>query len=253
MIKKIHYVWLGGASLPPNVVSCINSWKKNCPEWEIIQWNENNFNINSYIWVKEAIQAKKYAFAADFIRLFILKKYGGIYCDTDVQILRPLEQVLDASYVSGIENHAIGTNKLYEINENGYDKRGKRFSGFCLQAGFMYSEQNHPFIDYCISELYDNGNKHFIRLEGLTNEFVIDEAMMVLLQKKYGIKYRDTTQYLDDDIKIYDSSFFATRKSKCHESYVIHWFDQSWKNDMGFIFFVKKWIKKHLYFLYRKI
>ena len=239
MIKKIHYVWLGGAPLPPNVISCINSWKKNCPEWEIIQWNENNFDINKYRWVREAIQLKNYAYAADFIRLFVLKKYGGAYCDTDVQILRPLENVLDASFVSGVENHAIGTNILDEINENGYDKRGKRFSAFCLQAGFMYSEPNHPCIEHCIQEIYENGNKVLLEKDGKTKVFVIDFEMMVLLQKKYGIKYRDTTQYLDDDIKIYDSSYFATRKSKCKESYVIHWFDQSWRNNLGFIFVVK--------------
>lgn len=112
MIKKLHYVWLGGKPLPANVRSCINSWKKHCPDWEICQWDESNFDIKKYRWVRESMAAKKYAFAADFIRLHVLCLYGGGYLDTDVQILRPLEEVIDAPFVSGIENHAFGTNVL---------------------------------------------------------------------------------------------------------------------------------------------
>lgn len=77
MIKKIHYVWLGGKPLPANVRSCIRSWKKFCPDWEIVRWDETNFPVNDFRWVKEALAARKYAFAADFIRLYALKKLGG--------------------------------------------------------------------------------------------------------------------------------------------------------------------------------
>lgn len=77
MIKKIHYVWLGGKPLPASVKSCIRSWKKYMPDWEIIQWNESNFDINRYRWVKEALEMKQYAFAADFIRLCVLDKWGA--------------------------------------------------------------------------------------------------------------------------------------------------------------------------------
>lgn len=77
MIKKLHYVWLGGKPLPQNVKSCIATWKKHMPDWEIIQWNENNFEIKKFRWVKEAINIKRYAFAADFIRLYVLNSIGG--------------------------------------------------------------------------------------------------------------------------------------------------------------------------------
>lgn len=77
MIKKIHYVWLGGKPLPANVKSSIASWKACMPDWEIIQWDESNFDINKYRWVKEAISMKRYAFAADFIRLYVLNEIGG--------------------------------------------------------------------------------------------------------------------------------------------------------------------------------
>lgn len=78
MIKKIHYVWFGGKPLPENVKSCINSWKRYLPDWEIIQWNESNFDTNHFRWVREALSVKKYAFAADFVRLYVLNKMGGI-------------------------------------------------------------------------------------------------------------------------------------------------------------------------------
>lgn len=77
MIKKLHYVWFGGSSLPASVKKCIESWKKNCSDWEIIQWNESNFPIEDYRWVKEAISCGKYAFAADYVRLHVLNKFGG--------------------------------------------------------------------------------------------------------------------------------------------------------------------------------
>lgn len=92
MIKKLHYVWLGGKPLPSAVKSCINSWKKNLPDWEIVQWNENNFDIDKYPWAKEALEDKKYAFAADFIRFCVLNTYGGgtaIQMWRFVGVLRP--------------------------------------------------------------------------------------------------------------------------------------------------------------------
>lgn len=77
MIKKLHYVWLGGKPLPAAVQDSIKSWRKYCPNWEIIQWNENNFPIDHFRWTREAVARRKYAFAADFIRLWVLKTYGG--------------------------------------------------------------------------------------------------------------------------------------------------------------------------------
>lgn len=77
MIKKLHYVWFGEKKLPPNVKQCINSWKKYCPDWELIQWDETNFDTTQYRWVREALQSGKYAFAADFVRLYVLKHFGG--------------------------------------------------------------------------------------------------------------------------------------------------------------------------------
>lgn len=177
----------------------------------------------------------------------------GGYLDTDVQILRPIENIIDGSFVSGIENHNIGTDKLENVTENGYYMNtGKQCWSFCLQAGFMYSEPNHPFIDYCIEKLYQNGDKPFINSDGTYNAVVIDSLMMMALRDKYGMIYRDKTQVLSDDIKIYCSSVLATRKSRNKDSYLIHWFDQSWRDGNSISMKLKKMIKKYLYFLYRR-
>lgn len=251
MIKKIHYVWLGGKPLPPNIKSCITSWKRHCPDWEIIQWNEKNFEIDKYRWVREAIECKKYAFAADFIRLYVLRHFGGAYLDTDVEILRPIESAINNKFVAGIENHECKNAFAFKnITNDGIDTLTNNIcTWFCLQCGFMYSEPAHPFVIDCLNKLYDNGDKPFINGINSTNEFVIDYAMMCCL-RSYGIKYRDETQYLVPSITIYKSSVFATRKSKDKQSYLIHWFDQSWIEG-DYKKKIKKFIKKYFYFLYR--
>lgn len=254
MIRKLHYVWLGGKPLPANVLSCIKSWKYYLPDWEIIQWNESNFNTIKYRWVREAICSKAYAFAADFIRLHVLKLYGGAYIDTDVQIIRPhIDELLTNGFVGGIENHRFGDKKSFsEILQDGREKDGKVCEWFCLQCGFMYSIPEHPFITECYNLLYDSGNKPFINNDDIdiqNNSFVIDLAMMKVL-RKYGVIYLDQTQILNSNITLYKSDIFATRKSKTTNSYLIHWFDQSWLKGT-FKRELKRFVKKYLFFLYR--
>ena len=253
MIKKIHYVWFGGKPLPENVKSCINSWKRYLPDWEIIQWNESNFDTNHFRWVREALSVKKYAFAADFVRLYVINKMGGVYLDTDVEIYRNLEPLLKNSVVCGIQNHHYGVDCSKVVSEQGIDKQsGQLVSWFCVQAGFIYAEPNNPFLVHCLDKLYEKGNRAFIKQDGTTNQFVIDLRLMLEL-KEYGAVFRDKTQYLKQiDLMLYNSTFFATRKSKCKDSYLVHWFDQSWKPANSISMWLKKFIKQKLYFIYRK-
>ncbi len=255
MVKKIHYVWLGGKNLPQPVISCIRSWEKYCPDWEIIRWDENNFDVNKYKWVREAIECKKFAFAADFIRLKVLSEFGGLYMDTDVSLSRNISPIINAGFVTGFENNRYGTIALEQsVTEDGfYKKDGKICTWFNLQAGFMYAEPKHPFILQCINVLYDNGNKTFLNIDGTTNQFVIDLSLMLQL-KQHGIKYRDKTQYLPElDIRIYNSNIIASKKSRNKDSYAIHWYDQSWKTNAGLKQWIKRMIKKYFYLFYRKI
>lgn len=98
------YGWAEITPPPPSVKYCVNIWRKFCPDYEIVEWSEKNFDIDSFVWVREAVANKKYAFASDFIRLYVLEKYGGIYVDTDVECMKPVEGILDADFVCGIEN-----------------------------------------------------------------------------------------------------------------------------------------------------
>ncbi|MRF68178.1 glycosyl transferase [Escherichia coli] len=92
--KKIHYCWFGGNPLPEIAVQCIASWRKFCPEYEIIQWDESNVNLSSCTFVKQAFATKKWAFVSDYIRLKIIYENGGIYLDTDVELLGSLDPFL---------------------------------------------------------------------------------------------------------------------------------------------------------------
>lgn len=96
--KIIHYVWLGGGAKTPSVKRCIASWHKVMPDYEIKEWNESNFDINSVIWVKEAIQKKKWSLASDYIRHYAIYTEGGIYMDTDVMTYKSFDEFLGNSF-----------------------------------------------------------------------------------------------------------------------------------------------------------
>lgn len=101
--KKIHYCWFGRNPLPELAVRCIESWKKYCPDYEIIEWNEDNYDINKISYVKEAYQARKWAFVTDYVRLDVVNQYGGIYLDTDVELLKSLDPLLKYKSFFGME------------------------------------------------------------------------------------------------------------------------------------------------------
>ena len=102
--KTIHYCWLGRNPKPESVLKCIASWKKYCPDYEIIEWNEDNLDIDSHLYSRQAYDAKAWAFATDYFRLWIVYTYGGIYLDTDVQIIKPLDPLLRNKAFMGFEN-----------------------------------------------------------------------------------------------------------------------------------------------------
>ena len=102
--KIIHYCWFGGKPLPKSAIKCINSWKKFFPDYEIKEWNESNFDVNMIPYTKEAYAAKKYAFVSDFARFWVPHEYGGIYFDTDVEVIRPMDDIIARGAYLGMEN-----------------------------------------------------------------------------------------------------------------------------------------------------
>lgn len=106
--KVIHYCWFGRNPLPPLAEKCIASWKKFLPDYEIKEWNEDNFDISITPYVEEAYHMKKYAFVSDFARFYILYHHGGVYFDVDVEVLKPIDDILAKGPYMGLENLSEG-------------------------------------------------------------------------------------------------------------------------------------------------
>lgn len=139
--RIIHYCWFGGKELPESANKCIKSWKKFCPDYEIIQWNESNLDIEKYEYAKEAYEAKKWAFVSDVARLDILYNHGGIYLDTDVELIKPLDDLVDSS--DGFM---------------GFEDNKQVASGLGIGA-----KKNSPIIEFMLSSYKDC---HFIKNNG---------------------------------------------------------------------------------------
>ncbi len=131
--KIIHYCWFGGNAKPEIIEKCIESWKRFCPSWEIVEWNENNYDVNTYRYVKEAYGAKKWAFVSDVVRLDVVYKYGGVYLDTDVELFANIDSLLenDAFFVFETDRNintgiGFGANKenivVFEMLKYYFDK-----------------------------------------------------------------------------------------------------------------------------------
>ena len=101
--KLIHLCWLSGDPYPPKIQYCIDSWKKYLPDYEIMLWDTNRFDVNSTPWTKQAFEAKKYAFVADYIRVYAVYNYGGIYLDSDVEVIKSFDDLLHLPYFVGTE------------------------------------------------------------------------------------------------------------------------------------------------------
>lgn len=137
--KTIHYCWFGRGAKPALALKCIESWKKFCPDYEIKEWNEDNFDLSLYPYAKEAYEARKFAFVTDVVRLYALYHEGGIYMDTDVEVIKPLDSLLTYEAVSGFES-------LTQI-----------------PTGLMACREGHPLFEELLHE-YDD--IHFIRPDG---------------------------------------------------------------------------------------
>lgn len=136
--KIIHYCWFGGNPLPPLALECIASWKKFFPDYEIKQWDESNFDVNIIPYTAEAYKQKKYAFVSDYARFWIMYKYGGVYFDTDVEIIKPFDDII-------IKGNFMG----FEVDPDGVNTPGVYAPRFCFAVnpgvGFGM-EKEHPFM-----------------------------------------------------------------------------------------------------------
>lgn len=217
MIPKIlHYVWLGHGEPSDTIKRCRDSWDKNLSDYQIMLWNEETFDIISAPqFVKDAYSAKKWAFASDYIRLWALHEYGGIYLDTDTEVRKPLDIFL---------NHRlfIGT-QVFNID---IDKKNKK-TVTNLSMGVIGSEPHHPYIRMCKTLLE---NTHLLNNDGNINTTVTNYSMSNILQQEYGFEVEDVEQHLQEGIVILPSTVFTDRLSpkESPDCYTYHWGEMSW-------------------------
>lgn len=203
--KVIHYCWFGKGEKPKLAYKCIDSWKKYCPDYEIIEWNENNFDINCCPYVKEAYESRRFAFVTDYVRLYVMFTQGGIYMDTDVEVTRNLDEFLVHKGFSGFESETQ------------------------IPTGIMAGEKGFPLFEKLLS-YYDG--RHFLDKNGnqdTTTNVITITAMLsergfipngkYQVVDEFALYPRDYFCPLDDSTGVmYDSKNTAT----------IHWFNKSW-------------------------
>lgn len=198
--KIIHYCWLSGEPYPELVQRCMQSWKEKLPDYEFILWDMNRFDIHSVSWVEQACAVKKWAFAADYIRLYALYNYGGIYLDSDVEVLKSFDDLLDRPYFFGREHTP--------------DRIENRDS---IEAATFGAEKGLPFLKR-VMEYYER------------HDFVDDNGYMdtttlptVLARKLKG-----------ESLEILPMDFFSPKNTRTLElqitenTYSVHHFNGSW-------------------------
>jgi hypothetical protein len=205
--KVIHYCWFGKSEKPILVKKCIDSWKELCPDYEIIEWNEDNFDVTSNQYTAEAYANKKWAFVTDFVRLYVLYNYGGIYMDSDVQLVKNIDPFLTCPAFSGFES-------------NNY-----------LPTAIMGAEKSNRWIKYLLDYYYD---KHFVLENGsldlTTNTNIITKiTLSKYTNVKLKNKYQETTDFI-----LFPSKVFCPKKPghvyyKIYKNtFAVHHFNGSW-------------------------
>ena len=207
MVKKIHYCWFGGKELPASVKKCINTWKKIMPDYEIIEWNEKNFDINSSNFVKEAYENKKWAFVSDYVRIYALYQEGGIYFDTDMKVIKDVSDIVDKDMFLGYED-----------------------SGYVGTAVIGVKERHNKYIKEILD--YYNDIDHF------NPEIIYNYANPVIITKiikKYnsyvdekGIKIFDNNIYVYPRDYFYPLSYNYEEKIYTENTCMIHLFNATW-------------------------
>lgn len=207
--KIIHYCWFGRKPKPPLAEKCIRSWKKFCPDYQILEWNEDNFDISTApLYVRQAYEAGRWAFVTDYVRLKAMLEMGGIYMDTDVEIIKPLDPYLYHRAFAGFE----------------HPQR--------IQTGLLACEQDFPLFREFM-EYYHTAS--FFREDG-TQDTTTNVQILTDLCVKYGLKQDGSCQTVRD-FAVYPIDYFCpvdfdTEKlRKTKNTVVIHWFAASWHTE----------------------
>lgn len=199
--KTIHYCWFSGEKPNRFTRNCIKSWKKTMPDYEIKCWDANSFDFDSVPFVKEAYEAKKWAFVADYIRIYALYTEGGIYLDSDVKSFKPFDDFLTNEFFIGTE--PLGDGKVE------------------VESAIIGSTPYHPYLRDCL-KLYET--LHFVKKDSMTSPQIMSKVM-----ENYGYEYVNKCQLLSSGIRVYDRSYFGHCWGTPRNGYyAIHYFYGSW-------------------------
>ena len=210
--KTIHYCWISGDPYPEKIQRCVDSWKRVLPDYEIMVWDKTRAETIKSRYVNEAIENHRYAFAADFVRFYALYTYGGIYLDSDVEVLKPFDDLLGLKYFIGKEN-----------------------SGNDWEPAIMGAEAGVPWMKNML-EYWHLGNWSFTDLWGRPRMGVLPQVCKKQL-KDYSIKDCKTIEdwtYSDDYICRFPSDWFSPKSWETLDvnvtpnTYCIHHFAASW-------------------------
>lgn len=197
--KIIHYCWLSDDPVPEIFQKYIDGWKTKLKGYEFCKWDFSRFDKKSSLWVAEAFDNKKYAFAADYIRLYAVYNQGGIYMDMDIEVLKSFDDLLDKPYMFAVERP----------NES------------WIEAGCFGAEKGNAFIKDCLLRYQ---NRHFIKEDGTFDQLPLPQVMDRVRRKK-GYKF-DLYPWYFFTAKSYDTG----EESPTDETYAIHHFAGSWKS-----------------------
>ena len=215
--KIIHYCWFGGNPLPDLAKKCISSWKKFLPDYEIKEWNEQNVDFSQCpVYVQEAYQAKKWAFVSDYVRLKVLYKYGGLYFDTDVEVIKSLDPILKHGMYMGGEVTTQNGQAVHSINPG---------LGFAVEPGVNI-----------IKEILDSyQNDHFLNEDGSCNlKTIVTRTTEIFARYGYD-QTKNDIQYIAE-IYVYPEEYFSPKslvdgKMRIKSNtYSIHHYMASWES-----------------------
>lgn len=207
--KVIHYCWFGKGKYSENIKKCISSWKKHCPDYEIICWNEDNYDIHKNKYVEQAYEKKMWAFVSDYVRADIVYHYGGIYLDTDVELLKSLDKLLGCEMFVGMES--------------------KDFLNFGLGFG---ARKGHPYLKE-IMAYYET--REFVRDNGKMNLKTCPVIQTEILVR-HGLKKENKYQKLEKCV-VYPSEVFSPKSFQTGKTHItnrtvsIHHYDMSWQDE----------------------
>ena len=200
--KIIHLCWLSGDPFPEGIQRCIDSWKAILPEYKIILWAKNRFDINSVPYVKKAFEAKKYAFCAVYIRIYALYKYGGIYLDSDVMVYNSFDPFLNLHAFASIEFHS------YFMYAHISNKKEKLVG---IEAAVLGSEKGASWLKD-ILDYYEG--RHFSMKRKKIDSNIMPRVIARILHNKYGFEYFPIFQELKNGMNIYPAEVFSSIRAK---------------------------------------